>query len=216
MATDYIDLPTMKSYLGITNSSNDTLIATAITSASRAVDRYCQRRFWLDPTPVARTFEPTYLIEITLPTGNDIGSTDGFGVVTDPAGNGLFTGPTAIQWNFPGDIQLLPTNAPTDPPEPKPWTGMRAVGTKTFPWLVNTWLTHLDRIQITARWGWPEIPADVVSATLMKAARLYHRKDSPQGIAGYGEFGPVRLSKTQDGDVCDMLDGYRAMPVMVA
>jgi hypothetical protein len=208
---DYIDLPTLKSYLGITQPTWDTLLATAITSASRAVDRYCQRRFWLDSVPVARTFIPDTLLDLNLGPGNDIGSTTSFAVATDPEGDGTFQ----ISWNYPADIQLLPSNAPTAVPEAKPWTALRAVGTKTFPWLINTWLTHLDRIQVTALWGWPEVPSDVISATLIKAARLYMRKDAVNGIAGYGDFGPVRLSKGEDSDVISLLFGYQYSPILV-
>lgn len=213
MATgDYVDLPTLKGYLGITQPTWDTLLTLAITSASRAVERYCQRKFWLDTVPGARTFIPDTLLDLGLGAGNDIGSTTGFGVATDPSGTGTFN----VIWDFPGDIQLLPQNAPFASPEARPWTALRAVGTKTFPWLINTWLTHLDRIQVTALWGWPEVPSDVISATLIKAAHLYMRKDAVNGIAGYGEFGPVRLSKGEDSDVMSLLEGYRDVAILVA
>ncbi len=212
MATgDYVDLTTLKAYLGITTTATDPLLSMAITSASRAVDRYCQRKFWLDSVVVARTFVPDTLLDLDLGPGNDIGSTTGLIVKTDPSGTGNFT----ITWAST-DYQLLPQNAPSASPEAKPWTALRAVGTKTFPWLINTWLTHLDRIQITALWGWPvAVPSDVVQGTLIKAARLYMRKDSVAGVVGFGEFGPVRLSRGEDSDVMSLLGGYVVMPILV-
>ncbi len=212
MATgDYIVLADLKAYLGLTVTTYDPFLATCITSASRAIDKYCQRKFWLDSVVVARTFVPDTLLDLDLGPGNDIGSTTGLIVKTDPSGTGNFT----ITWAST-DYQLLPQNAPSASPEAKPWTALRAVGTKTFPWLINTWLTHLDRIQITALWGWPvAVPSDVVQATYIKAARLFHRKDSPQGIAGFNDFGPVRLSRGEDGDVMSLLDGYRYLPILV-
>jgi hypothetical protein len=211
----YTDLYTLKLWLGITGSSADTLLTASLNAASRAVDGYCQRRFWLDPTPVARTFRPDTLLDIDLirqdPSGGDIGSTTGLVVATDPSGDGTYE----VVWAST-DYQLLPANAARAYPQPKPWTALRAVGTKTFPWLINTWLTRLDRVQITARWGWPEVPDAVTEATLIKAARLYHRKDSPQGVLGFGEFGAVRVTQRDDPDVCLLLDDYRVHGALVA
>lgn len=212
----YTDLPTLKNYLSITTTPTDTQLEMAINAASRGIDKYCQRKFWLDGTPVAKTFIPNDLLTVVLatndPLGGDIGSTAGLVVKTDPSGNGTY----GVTW-APTDFQLHPVNAPTAWPEARPWTSLRAVGTLTFPWLINTWLTRLDRVQITARWGWPAIPDAVTQACLIKASRLFHRKDSPQGVAGFGDLGVVRISKTDDPDVCGLLDdGYRREPVLVA
>lgn len=203
----YTDEETFRAY--INNASAATaLVDLALNGASRAIDAYCQRRFWLDDTPVARTFIPDSLITVKLQT--DIGSTTGLQVATDPSGDGTFD----IAWAA-SDFQLLPQNAAFEFPEARPWDTLRAVGTKTFPWLVNTWLTRLDRVQVTARWGWPAVPDAVTQACLLKAARLYFRKDSPQGVAGYGDFGPVRISAKDDADVVLLLDTYRRSPVLV-
>jgi len=217
ISNGYTDQATFKSYMGLTVTTYDTFIDQTITAASRAIDNYCQRRFWLDTNPVARTFEPQGLLTLDLnddrdnPLGAEIGDTTGLTIATDPGGTGTFS----VTWAAT-DYQLLPQNAAYAFPEPRPWTSVRAVGTKTFPWLVNTWLTHLNRVQITAKWGWPAIPATVTQACLIKSARLFHRKDSPQGVAGFGEFGVVRISQKDDPDVCSMLDPYRRQPVLVA
>jgi hypothetical protein len=58
----------------------------------------------------------------------------------------------------------------------------------------------VDTLRITARWGWPSIPAEVEMATRLLAARLYKRKDSPQGVIASADWGAVRVSKT-DPDV---------------
>lgn len=207
--TAYVDTDTFSDYLGGTNATSEILLEMAVNSASRAVDGYCQRKFTLDATPVARTFVPDDLLNLRdLP---DIGSTDGLVLKTDPSGDGTYE----IVWSA-SDYQLLPQNAPYATPEAKPWTAIRAVGTKTFPWLVNTWLTHLDRVQITACWGWPAVPDAVIQATLIKAARIYFRKDSPQGVAGFDQFGPVRISRQDDPDVMNLLSDYRRDTILVA
>src|SRR4051812_37080878 len=205
----YTDLTTFKAYMGITVSTLDTQLTMALNAASRSIDNYCQRKFWLDSVAVARTFQPKYLSYIDLE--GDIGSLTDLVVKTGASGDGTF----GTTWAAT-DYQLYPVNAPYAFPEAEPWTAIRAVGTKTLPWLVDRWLTHLDRVQVTAKWGWPAVPDAVVQACLIKGSRLFHRKDSPQGIAGYGDFGPVRLSRSEDTDVTGLLDPYRRVPVLVA
>lgn len=205
----YTDLTTLKAYLGISVSTLDDQLSMSINAASRSIDNYCQRRFWLDGSAVARTFMPQTLTHIEF--DDDIGSTSGLIIATDAAGDGTFE----TTWGA-SDYQLLPVNAVSAFPEAEPWTAIRAVGTKTFPWLVNTWLTRLDRVQVTAKWGWPAVPDAVGFACRLKAARLVSRKDSPQGVLGFGDFGPVRLSRSEDADVMSLLDPYRRVPVLVA
>jgi hypothetical protein len=204
----YCESAMLRDYLGINAPRDEWMITGAIKAASRSIDNYCQRRFWLDPTPVARTFIPQTLTSIEF--DDDIGSTTGLVIKTDASGDGVYE----TTW-VAADYQLLPVNAANAFPEAEPWTAIRAVGTKTFPWLVNTWLTRLDRVQITASWGWPAVPDAVVQACLIKASKFFGRKDSPQGIAGFGDFGPVRLSSRDDPDVMMLLSPYRRVPVLV-
>jgi hypothetical protein len=205
----YTDLTTFKAYMGISGSTLDTQLTMALNAASRSIDNYCQRKFWLDATAVARTFQPASLSFIEL--DGDIGSLTDLVIKSGASGDGTFSTTWAA-----ADYQLYPVNAPYAFPEAEPWTAIRAVGTKTFPWLVNTWLTHLDRVQVTAKWGWPAVPDAVTQACLIKAARLFGRKDSPQGIAGFGDFGPVRITRGEDADVVGLLNPYRRIPVLVA
>lgn len=198
----------LKAWLGITGATYDTQIDAAVNAASRSIDHYCQRRFWLDGSVVARTFVPQRRLTLCV---DDIGDSTGLVLKTDASGDGTFE----TTWSA-SDYQLGPLNANVAYPEARPWTELRAVGTQTFPWLYNSWLTRRDRVQVTAKWGWPAVPDAVSEACLIKAARLFHRKDSPQGIAGFGDFGPVRLSRLEDGDVMSLLSDYRRLPVLVA
>lgn len=214
----YVDLATFKTYLGITTTTiPDSTFTTAINSACRAIDGYCKRRFYVDANPVARTFVPQTLLDLDLdrfptPLGNDIAFRTNCTIATDAAGDGVFE----TAWSA-SDFQLLPENADIADLEARPFTAVRAIGTKTFPWLVQTWLTHLNRVQITALWGWQNVPDAVVQSTLIKAGRLFFRKDSPGGIAGMGDFGPIRITKATDPDIVDLLDGgnYRRIPILV-
>lgn len=204
----YADVDTFGDYLGPTATASAAQKQTCINVASRAIDAYCDRQFWLNPTAIARTYMPKSLYSITV---DDIGTTDGLIVATDASGDGTFE----TVWTT-GDYQLLPYNAPYDGPEPEPWTCIRAVGAHTFPWLAGTYLRRVDRIQITARWGWPAVPEAVRQATLIKAAQIFHRKNSPQGVMAFDEFGAVRVGRGEDGDVTRLLAPYRDDPILIA
>lgn len=93
-------------------------------------------------------------------------------------------------------------------------TGLVADGSPTYDttvlpittlWSAGPW-PH-PTISLTARFGWPAVPDEVVQACKILAARLYRRKDSPDGVAGSDQWGPIRVSR-EDPDVRTLLDPY--------
>ena len=62
-------------------------------------------------------------------------------------------------------------------------------------------------VEVTAKWGWPAVPAEIKDATLLMAPRLFARKDSPTGVAGFGDYGVVRVTAS-DADVARLLSPY--------
>lgn len=66
-------------------------------------------------------------------------------------------------------------------------------------------------VRVTATWGYSAtVPAQVRRATLMLAARYHRRRESVEGVAGSGDFGPIRISRT-DPDVQALLGPLRRM-----
>jgi hypothetical protein len=53
----------------------------------------------------------------------------------------------------------------------------------------------------------------VNEAAILKAVKLFKRRDSPLGIQGFQDFGPIRLSRQEDPDVLALLSPF--MPVKV-
>lgn len=192
MANEYADLATLKSTLNIVDDeTRDTLLNLALSSASRSINLTTGRRFWLDPVLVTRTFRPRGRVvceddgEVFLV--DDIGSTTGLVVETGSGSN----------WTAVTGYETVPDNALIDG---KPITGLlRPNGI----WRWN--LGSTTRVRVTARFGWPAVPEDVVQATLIQAARLYRRKDSPEGVTGSAEWGVVRLSR-RDPDVWNLIE----------
>ncbi|OPC81813.1 hypothetical protein B4N89_13485 [Embleya scabrispora] len=195
MANEYTNLVALKAQLRLDpdDTTADALLTQAIATASRFVERLTGRRFWLDPAPVQRIYRPT-LRAMRDHDGehllvDDIGSLDG--LVVELGGPG--------SWTTTTNYETTPDNALTDL-EP-----ITALSRRTGEWDAGY---GLSRVRVTARWGWPAIPDDVVQATQIQALRLYRRKDSPEGVLGSADWGVMRLGRV-DPDVAGLLEALR-------
>lgn len=210
MAANYCTEQDVADWLNISDNADDPKISLAVVSGCRWIDRYCQipdGMFALGTESVARTFVPCSLTVLNLGQYT-IGDPTGIVIATDAGGDGTFE----TTWSA-SDYELLPANAPADG---MPYTSIRAVGTRTFPWLVNTWLTRLDRVRVTLPgWGWPAVPEQVQLAAMIQSARLFARRNSADGIAGGADFA-LRVSSRVDPDVEALLKDFRKSPVLVA
>ncbi len=189
--TLYATLAQLKSQLTIADTDRDVLLNAAIAAASRRVDTYCGRTFGLDVAASARSYDPDRRISRRLGGAevfliDDVGDVTGMLVET-----GYYTGATYQT------ITDFATDRPNAIAEGYPVTGLlRAYGWYTGP---------SNRLRVTAKWGWPAVPGEVVEATLIMAARLFRRKDSPEGVLGASEWGTVRVSSRIDPDFADLL-----------
>jgi hypothetical protein len=191
----YTDVIALREHLGDTRSDvlNEKLLERAIDAASRAIDDFTGRRFWADPSPVVRTYRPRLVDQVYV---HDFASTTGLVVKTDDTGTGVF----GTTWTIGTDFQVEPLGADEDSAA---WTGLGAIGTREF--TVTT--SRRPLLQVTAAYGWPAVPKAIEEACVLKAASLFQRKDSPQGVAGFGDFGVVRISR-RDPHVMELLEGY--------
>lgn len=192
----------LKSHLGISDTNDDTTIGWAVDAANSAVVEYCGRDF--DKTATvsasARVFDrrAANLVEV-----DDFWETTVLVVKTDDDNDGTYE----TTWTINTDYILEPLNGRRYG-QTWPYETIRAVGSRTFPSLAR------PAIQVTAAWGWTAVPASVFEAALIKAARVWKRRKSPEGVlSGFAEFGPVRISRSEDPDVVDLLDPYRRRSV---
>lgn len=177
------------------------LLHRAINSASRAIDRYTGRRFWQDPTAVAREYCPD---KANWSWVDDISTTTGLIVKVDSSGDGTF----ATTWTEGAEFKLEPRNAAADG---KPWTQVTTLDGNLFPYAYGR-----DTLQVTAKFGWASIPAEVNEACILRAAAIFKRRESIDGVRGFGDFGVVRISTRRDPDVVDLLAGLIRAEKMVA
>jgi hypothetical protein len=180
----YCSAEELKSRLRLTSDTDDSEVALAVAAASRAVDGYCERYFYR--AAETRTYVPRSLYETRV---DDLVSVTA--LATDPAGTAAQGSTFPVSWAA-SDFQLLPYN-PGKLGEPWPYTKIRAVGSRTFPWVTPLLLMRADRVQVTGVFGWPAVPATVKTAALIAASQILKIRDAPFGVAGFGEFGAVRV-----------------------
>jgi hypothetical protein len=187
----YCSLAEVKASARITDTVDDALLELAVESASRLVDTYTQRYFYNAGT-ATRLFVPldNYVTEIDdLISLSALETSDG-----DDFGTTWAT----------KDYQLEPLNGHVDGITNHPATRIRAVDDYLF--------NVLDKeatVRVTGVYGWSAVPTAIKQATVIQAARIFKRNDSPTGIVGFGDMGAIRVGVQLDPDVKHLIDVYR-------
>lgn len=188
--TDYATLAELKSFITMDNAvvDRDALLTIALDAAHDDLEGDCGRRFYLDATATARTYDPNG--RIVAEAGrqsllvDDIGSTSGLVIET-----GVTTWVAVA-----GTVEYRPENA---------LVRGRAITSLLTP--TGLWPTDpFTRVRVTAKWGWPAVPPRVKAATLLQAARLYERRNSPQGFVGSADWGLASVRRA-DPDYAALL-----------
>lgn len=179
----YVTVEELKSRLGITDTQDDFEATLAVQAASSIVDEITGRYFWRGTD--TRTYVPESYYHQTL---DDLVSVTQVSVDRD--GDGVYE----ENWTSGTDYQLevAPGRYNTaSKGELWPYTGFNIIGPKFVP-PVWPW-SHLNRIQVNGVFGWPAVPRNVKQAALIAAADLFKLKDAPFGVAGFGEYGVIRV-----------------------
>lgn len=156
----------------------------AIEAASREIDETCHQFFYDTLTATARTFstrnaDRTYV--------DPFHTTTGLVIATDTNDDGTF----ATTWAAT-DYELGRFN---DIPD-APYDTIYGVGNYSFPYESHVESTSYRRratIQVTARWGWATVPIAIKRACLVLAAEMMQDPATPFGVAGFDQFGAVRV-----------------------
>ncbi|MEU8055709.1 head-tail connector protein [Microbispora bryophytorum] len=196
----YATLDELKSYLSIDDEIDDAEITSALASASREIDRYCDRQFNKSETATTRIFRPKSNLIASV---DDFWTTDGLIIKTDPNNDGTYS----TTWTA-SDYELAPLNGVVDGELGWPYFKIRVVSMGIgFP------MSSRASLQVTAQWGWGESPAPVTQACLIIASETFKVKTAPFGVAGYDQWGPVRVKNSPIA--MRMLAPYRRFPFKV-
>jgi len=187
----YISLSLLKSSLQIEDTLLDDFLELAIESASRQIDAACERTFY-QTDGEARVFTPrdSFVCEI-----DDLRSLTSLKTSSDADGS------FDVTWESK-DLQLEPLNGQVSGVD-TPFTRIRAVDEYLFT------IDGLEAtVQVTGDWGWDSVPTQIQQACLILSARLFERRNSPLGIAGFSDVGAVFVSKF-DSDIDKLLMPFK-------
>lgn len=178
----------------MSDTTRDASLTRALNSACTLIDDLCGRSFSLGSAlsdlvvPVAgSTFSDEDGEHLLIP---DVGTLTGL-VVATGAGS-TFTALPA------GAYEAMPLTAIS---RGRPVTEIVMIGS-CWPRFAGS------RVRVTAKFGWPSVPNNIMSACLLMSMRLWKRKDSPEGVIGSAEWGAIRVSRF-DSDVENLLAPYR-------
>lgn len=144
----YTTLAAVKERLGVTDTTQDGNIQAAIDAAERIIDGYCRRSFAVaDSTATQRWFTADGPVAVTIDDAVEVTS-----VAVDRDGDGVYEETIAVYRPWPYDA----------PSRGRPYTRV-----ETF---AGTYLPlGPGAVRVTARWGWPAVPAAVSMAAELQA-----------------------------------------------
>lgn len=104
-------------------------------------------------------------------------------------------------WTLDTDFRLEPLNADV---LGGPFTLVRSLRTKVFP------SDPLGLVEVTGKFGWPDVPAAIVEATGLIAEQLLVRKrQAPLGVLTVGtDVGAVAYIARNDPQVAGLISGF--------
>lgn len=195
MANEYGTLSELKRArkIPLSDTADDAALMRALERASRAIDDRCGvagTGFYLAGSSSVRVFRTRGRV---VPSDGDgevllvdaIGSTSGLTVST-----GDYQDSLAAVTNFTYEpLNAIATGLPV--------TGLlrtRSVWSKAY-------------VSVTAAWGWPAVPPPIAEACVLLANRRFVRLSSPEGVAGWGNDGVIRISRF-DPDIEDLVSPY--------
>lgn len=200
----YITTESLKDTLSLSSTMfADPDIELVIGSASRTVERLCNRRFYADAdAQQARYYSPEGRGWLEIADLAEFTS-----LQTDADGDGVFE----QTWTENIDFVLEPLDARDDANELGPYTSIlvHPAGSYLFP------TAYPRSVKLTGKFGWPAVPANVVQATTLLANRLLTvTRSAPLGIVAF-DGGAIRVARA-DSQVMMLIGDYIRHRVAVA
>lgn len=192
-APAYASAAELAHFIGDASVGSDSAeLALAVETASRSVDRCCNRQFGSLDAPESRRFTAAYdpnRRRWIIPV-DDLATTDSLVLETATGG-----GYSVIVGYLPVPVNAVAAGGV--------WTSLVVEsGGPVVP------TSSENGVRVTAKWGWPEVPGAVKLATLIQASRLFARRQAPFGVAGNPDVGQLRLLERLDVDLVTSVRPY--------
>lgn len=191
----YATVGELKNWIGITDATDDTVIASVLDEASRDIDAHCGRFFYQTAAATVYYFTAVDSWRLLLPDCVSLAA-----VATDTTGDRTY----GTTWAAT-DYDLTPDNAAA---LAEPYTTLEVAPQGSYRLPVGV----RKGVKLTGVWGWPAVPDAVKTACLLRASWLFQRRVTPLGLAGSADIGMVRVGRW-DPDFEKMLETYRRVNV---
>jgi hypothetical protein len=178
----------LRDYCQINDDVDDSVLSRVAQAVSSGIELYCHRQFNDSGAATADTFVPQSPYHVVV---YDFHTITGLVVKTGSAFGTTLT-----------DYTLEPLNGISHGRPGFPYRKIR-LHSSSF----TSTDTREPTVQVTARWGWAAVPADIRLAALMQGARKFRRRYSPSGLQTMGEY-TTWVSRIEDPDVKELLAGF--------
>lgn len=189
--TDYATLSAVKTALGSAETTDDSLLASLITQASRAIDRHC----------AGFTDSDDYFIRETVTDDVLTGMASADGKLYCWPRKPKVESVSALEYRF-------------DPRDA--WVSLMAAYAEVEGYAVSIWGVPGGRgraqVKISYVGGFTPLPDDLVNAAVLLAVRFY--KEVKSGLTdsiGVAELGTLQYTKALPARVVEMLRPYKRM-----
>lgn len=173
----YATLAELHAWLGIPDSKTDKdgEFTRRLSSSSMDINRWCHRQFGRSETATARTFT----------VGRCGVDTHDFWTATDLAIVPYLGTTAGTPWDV-SMVDLEPLNGIVDQVPGWPYHRISG-GAGGHPLMANLWYSA-SKVQVTAKWGWENVPDNVNTACLILASADNKAKDTPFGVSAFGDY----------------------------
>ena len=202
LGDSYATLAALKTRLKILDNNDDARLQSSLDAATDEIEGVTGRQFNDAVTPSARVYYPD---SPTLVRVDDFSTITGLVVAVDYSNTGNYSGTIAAS-----NYQVEPLNGIVDGQAGWPFDRIRAINQYLPLWYGSIGAPRAS-VQVTARWGWAAVPASVFEACLILADETFKMVDAPFGVAGFSQYGPVRVR--ENPKVMALLNGFIRYPI---
>lgn len=186
----YTTVDDVKAYLGITNTNYDDEIAADVAAAARWIDENCDQIFY----------------ETDVETRGYIPQNPGY-CITDGISEFVSLNAQESIWVRDSDFMLEPLNAAA---QGRPFNAIRTIARPfifTLSQIPAGWAGFDGRVYVTAKFGWPAVPNQIVQANKIMAARYFHRRNAPLGVIAFSTEVGFRMAGA-DADAAGLISAF--------